>query len=100
MAEERGTRLIAVCWSLVAASAVMLFLRVYCKLWRRRGLWWDDHFLIISWVSRNMDTAPLQENVGSNSTVHRSAVLSGHRRCSQHIHRFTRLWLTHLDHQR
>ncbi|RSL46332.1 hypothetical protein CEP53_010380 [Fusarium sp. AF-6] len=50
-AEERGTRLLAACWALAAASAVLLFLRIYCKLWRGRGLWWDDHFLIISWVS-------------------------------------------------
>ncbi|UPK98386.1 hypothetical protein LCI18_009321 [Fusarium solani-melongenae] len=50
-AEERGTRLLAACWALAAASAILLFLRIYCKLWRGRGLWWDDHFLIISWVS-------------------------------------------------
>ncbi|KAK7223328.1 hypothetical protein V2G26_011331 [Clonostachys chloroleuca] len=51
MADERGTRLLASCWSLTAASAILLFLRVYCKLWRSRGLWWDDHLLIISWIS-------------------------------------------------
>lgn len=51
MTENRGTRLDAVCWSLVAASAILLFLRVYSKLWSRRGLWWDDHFLLISWFS-------------------------------------------------
>lgn len=50
MSENRGTRLDAVCWSLVAASGILLFLRVYSKLWSRRGLWWDDHFLLISWV--------------------------------------------------
>ncbi|KAH7141099.1 hypothetical protein EDB81DRAFT_799413 [Dactylonectria macrodidyma] len=51
MDESRGTRLLASCWSLVAASAILLFLRIYCKLWRGRGLWWDDHLLIISWTS-------------------------------------------------
>ncbi|VUC25086.1 unnamed protein product [Clonostachys rosea] len=51
MTDERGTRLLASCWSLTIASAILLFLRVYCKLWRSRGLWWDDHLLIISWVS-------------------------------------------------
>ncbi|KAM0425622.1 hypothetical protein ACHAPT_009154 [Fusarium lateritium] len=49
--EERGTRLLAACWALAAASALLLFLRIYCKLWRGRGLWWDDHFLLVSWVS-------------------------------------------------
>ncbi|KAL6233074.1 hypothetical protein BDW75DRAFT_216170 [Aspergillus navahoensis] len=51
MADGRGTRLIASCWSLVVVAAILLVLRVYCKLWRGRGLWWDDHMLIISWVS-------------------------------------------------
>ncbi|KAM5342258.1 hypothetical protein ACJ41O_013224 [Fusarium nematophilum] len=51
MADERGTRLLASCWALTAASVILLFLRVYCKLWRGRGLWWDDHLLIISWVA-------------------------------------------------
>ncbi|KAH7144125.1 hypothetical protein B0J13DRAFT_554740 [Dactylonectria estremocensis] len=51
MDDSRGTRLLASCWSLVAASAILLFLRIYCKLWRGRGLWWDDHLLIISWTS-------------------------------------------------
>lgn len=51
MSDERGTRLIASCWSLVAASGILLFLRTYCKLWRARGLWWDDHLLLASWAS-------------------------------------------------
>ncbi|KAH7304797.1 hypothetical protein B0I35DRAFT_382465 [Stachybotrys elegans] len=50
MAEERGTRLIVSCWSLALLSGVLLFLRTYCKLWRGRGLWWDDHLLIAAWV--------------------------------------------------
>jgi hypothetical protein len=37
-------------WSFTIASAVFLALRVYCKLTRRRSLWWDDRFLIASWV--------------------------------------------------
>ncbi|KAL4900478.1 hypothetical protein BDW74DRAFT_182809 [Aspergillus multicolor] len=51
MTDSRGTRLVASCWSLAAAAGILLFLRVYCKLWRGRGLWWDDHMLIISWVA-------------------------------------------------
>ncbi|KAJ5875716.1 uncharacterized protein N7473_013063 [Penicillium subrubescens] len=51
MADDRGPRLVASCWSLTAAAAIFLAMRVYCKIWRGRGLWWDDHLLIISWVS-------------------------------------------------
>jgi hypothetical protein len=50
MADDRGPRLVASCWSLTAAAAIFLAMRVYCKIWRGRGLWWDDHLLIISWV--------------------------------------------------
>ncbi|KXH67760.1 hypothetical protein CSAL01_07836 [Colletotrichum salicis] len=51
MVDDRGTRLLAVTWSLCVASATLLSLRIYCKLWRGRGLWWDDHLLIVSMVS-------------------------------------------------
>lgn len=37
-------------WMLTALSALFLSLRIGCKLMRNRGLWWDDHILIISWV--------------------------------------------------
>lgn len=38
-------------WTVTVVSAIFLSLRVYCKLTRHRSLWWDDHFLILSWVS-------------------------------------------------
>ncbi|KAI8281405.1 Satratoxin biosynthesis SC1 cluster protein 4 [Colletotrichum sp. SAR11_57] len=51
MVDDRGGRLLAATWSLVGASAILLFLRIYCKIWRGRGLWWDDHLLIGSWAA-------------------------------------------------
>lgn len=45
-----GSRLSAATWLLTVFSAIFLTLRVYCKLSRGRRLWWDDHFLIASWV--------------------------------------------------
>jgi hypothetical protein len=38
-------------WLLTALSSAFLALRLYCKFLRHRGLWWDDHLLILSWVS-------------------------------------------------
>ncbi|KAK1985569.1 hypothetical protein LZ30DRAFT_619144 [Colletotrichum cereale] len=49
--DDRVTRLLVSTWSLVGTSAILLFLRIYCKIWRGRGLWWDDHLLIIAWAS-------------------------------------------------
>jgi hypothetical protein len=46
-----ASRLLWAIWAFTVASAVFLALRVYCKLSRGRSLWWDDHFLIASWVS-------------------------------------------------
>lgn len=37
-------------WCLTAIPAMFLALRVYCKIWRKRSLWWDDYILIVSWV--------------------------------------------------
>ena len=46
-----ANRLLWAIWSFTVASAVFLALRIYCKLSRARTLWWDDHFLVASWVS-------------------------------------------------
>lgn len=37
-------------WTLFAATTVFLAARLWCKITRRHGLWWDDHILIFSWV--------------------------------------------------
>ena len=39
-------------WVLTIVSGLLLGLRVYCRLTRNRALWWDDYFLILSWVRR------------------------------------------------
>ncbi|KAF4125990.1 hypothetical protein GMORB2_1236 [Geosmithia morbida] len=51
MADDRGARLVACCWSMAAAAGILLAMRIYCKLWRSKGLWWDDYILIASWTS-------------------------------------------------
>jgi hypothetical protein len=45
-----GNKIEAVCWPLLAVAGIFLGLRVYTKIARHRGLWWDDHLLIASWV--------------------------------------------------
>jgi hypothetical protein len=38
-------------WTLWAGATLFLGLRVWCKVTRRTGLWYDDWMLVISWVS-------------------------------------------------
>lgn len=47
---DLGPHLNRVVWLLSSFSGLFLGLRLYCKLWRRRQLWWDDYLLIASWV--------------------------------------------------
>lgn len=47
---DYGPQLNRTIWILTTLGAAFLALRVYCKMWRHRGLWWDDWFLIASWV--------------------------------------------------
>jgi len=49
--DDYGPQVNFTIWLLTALSAAFLALRVYCKFLRHRGLWWDDHILIASWVS-------------------------------------------------
>lgn len=37
-------------WTLVGLALLFMGLRIYAKLTKHRGLWWDDWVLIISWV--------------------------------------------------
>ncbi|KAK3990830.1 hypothetical protein QBC44DRAFT_58099 [Cladorrhinum sp. PSN332] len=48
---DYGAQINFTIWLLTALSAAFLALRVYCKFLRHRGLWWDDHVLIASWIS-------------------------------------------------
>ena len=49
--ENHGPYLLRVVWALAALSTLLLGLRLYCKLSRRRRLWWDDYVLIAAWVA-------------------------------------------------
>ncbi|KAB5513406.1 hypothetical protein GE09DRAFT_1013960, partial [Coniochaeta sp. 2T2.1] len=48
--DSRGTELLIITWVLVGLATIFLSLRVYCKLSRRRSLWWDDWIMIASWM--------------------------------------------------
>ncbi|KAI1084326.1 hypothetical protein F5B20DRAFT_524503 [Whalleya microplaca] len=45
-----GHRTNAIIWVLIALATAFLLLRVFCKYKRRKGLWYDDWLLIVSWV--------------------------------------------------
>ncbi|KAK1779635.1 hypothetical protein QBC45DRAFT_392316 [Copromyces sp. CBS 386.78] len=55
--KSRVTQVNFSCWFLTALAALFLGLRIYCKRYRVRGLWWDDHVLIISWISLATSTS-------------------------------------------
>lgn len=48
---DYGPHLHSVDWTLILFSLLFLSLRIYCKIWRHRGLWYDDHILALSWLS-------------------------------------------------
>lgn len=48
--ESRGPEVDIALWSLTAASSLFLTLRIYCKSYKHKDLWWDDWILILSWV--------------------------------------------------
>jgi len=37
-------------WTLYAGATAFLALRVWIKVTRRHGLWWDDWILLVTWV--------------------------------------------------
>ncbi|KAI1755143.1 hypothetical protein F4782DRAFT_435552 [Xylaria castorea] len=63
MASYFGVVLNAVNWTLTALAAVFLGLRVYCKLYRGRGLWWDDYILISAFISNLIAVAFISASI-------------------------------------
>jgi hypothetical protein len=55
--DDRGPLTVALIWSMVVFASVFLAMRLYCKVARQNGLWWDDHLLIAAFVCF---TTPLQ----------------------------------------
>ncbi|VUC28923.1 unnamed protein product [Clonostachys rosea] len=53
MADDGSKRpgLVATFWILAVVSGMMMGLRLYCKVWRSRGLWWDDYTMLLSWIA-------------------------------------------------
>jgi len=51
--EDLGYQIDVVSWTLTAVSGIILALRLWCKWFKHRGLWWDDNLLVVSWVSRH-----------------------------------------------
>ncbi|KAK1569673.1 uncharacterized protein LY79DRAFT_528262 [Colletotrichum navitas] len=50
VSKDPAPRVVASIWAMISVSTIFLFLRVYCKKIRSRGMWIDDHILIVSWV--------------------------------------------------
>ncbi|KAI1351445.1 hypothetical protein F5Y01DRAFT_283172 [Xylaria sp. FL0043] len=58
-----GVVLDAVNWTLTALAAVFLSLRVYCKISRSRGLWWDDYVLIAAFITLLLGVAFITSSI-------------------------------------
>lgn len=48
---NRGPDVSAGLWVLISLAGIHLALRVYLKMYRLKGLWWDDYILCLSFVS-------------------------------------------------
>lgn len=57
-------------WTLFAVTTLFLAARLWCKITRRHGLWWDDHILIFSWVCYCQGFPP--STVKDQSNLHHS----------------------------
>ncbi|KAK3372343.1 putative integral membrane protein [Podospora didyma] len=49
-ANPQGVLINGLVWFMLILATISVVLRVYCKLIRRRALWWDDYFLISAWI--------------------------------------------------
>jgi len=57
--DNAGPHLLRTIWVLIGISTLFLGLRLYCKFFRARGLWWDDYILFGSWVCITVESGLL-----------------------------------------
>nr|CDP29732.1 Putative protein of unknown function [Podospora anserina S mat+] len=61
---DYGPQLNVTVWLLISVSAIFLFTRLYLKNCQNRGLWWDDYFLLGSWVLLAAQAGLISDVVG------------------------------------
>lgn len=68
--DDAGPKIAGTIWALVGISGIFLALRLYVKAIIHRHIWWDDSFLIASWVmlttSTAIDTYAITEGFGKH----------------------------------
>ncbi|KAK7992568.1 hypothetical protein PG988_001362 [Apiospora saccharicola] len=72
MADDRGPLIDGVSWGLVSLSGTVLGLRVYAKLSRHRGLWWDDYISLVSWAIQLICVILISINISHGFGKHAS----------------------------
>ncbi|KAK7932065.1 hypothetical protein PG985_002777 [Apiospora marii] len=72
MVDDRGPLIDGVSWGLAAFSGTVLGLRVYAKLSRHRGLWWDDYIALVSWAIQLVCVILISINISHGFGKHAS----------------------------
>ena len=65
--QNRATELNVIAWTLWSLSTVVVAARVYSRLTLTRNFWYDDFFIVLSWVQNQYNKAFRQ----SRLTFHR-----------------------------
>ncbi|OIW25567.1 hypothetical protein CONLIGDRAFT_581876 [Coniochaeta ligniaria NRRL 30616] len=76
--EDLGPQLNAVVWVLLGFSGLFLALRLYCKFLKKRGLWWDDHVLVASWLAFLVDVICVSVSISLGFGKHVFAIDTRH----------------------
>ncbi|KAI0025148.1 hypothetical protein F4780DRAFT_792719 [Xylariomycetidae sp. FL0641] len=80
LVNHQGPSMVASVWVLTAFSLVFLGLRLYCKFVGHRGLWWDDHILIVSWVLLLVSSALVTRNAALGFGMYTPAIFAKYGR--------------------
>lgn len=64
---DNGPVIAGVTWFLCLFSGGFLALRLYAKISRKQGLWWDDHILIFAWVKSTIKSISFYPSLTSQS---------------------------------
>ncbi len=56
--DGQAVKLLVSIWTLGFIATIFLSLRIYCRMIKGQRIWWDDAFLIASWVRLSNNKSP------------------------------------------
>ena len=76
--QDSAALLLAVAWTECAISSIFLIFRFYCRKKITKNLWWDDWFILVTFVSQLVSTVKIKPDSEQVFAIISSSMFTGY----------------------